>query len=198
MLTFTNTDLINFPAKPGSNISKNILSGTVIERKIPKNRHMEQVIKPLLDILHEVYIGTENNESWVIDAKPGEGFSRAVKSLTAKEASTPGVPGGSTVAGHTGHLKWSLDFALQYYEGKQPKGDWAESWQKGTVDDAEWAQLQQELLESYSKIAAAIAAVKDWSNPYFVQGTLALLPHAAYHLGAIKQLIIAVKYTARV
>jgi len=154
---------------------------------------MEQFINPLLDIIQEVYIGTDAKESWVIDADPGNGFTRTIKSLTAEQASTPAVPGGSTVAAHTGHLKWSLDFAMQFYEGKQPKGEWAESWLTKTVDEQEWEKLQQDLLASYNKVKEAVAAVKDWSNPYFVKGTLALLPHAAYHLGAIKQLIIFTK-----
>lgn len=154
---------------------------------------MEQLISPLLDIIHELYIGTSENESWVIDADPGYGFTKTIKTLTAEEASTPAVPGGTTVAAHTGHLKWSLEFAMQYYEGKQPKGNWADSWLTKTVDEKEWVKLQQDLLDIYNKIREAIAAVKDWSNPYFVKGTLALLPHAAYHLGSIKQLIISIK-----
>lgn len=154
---------------------------------------METMLTPMLDILHELYIGTENDETWVIDAKPGHGFTQAIKRITAIEASTPIVDGGSTIAAHTFHLNWSLNFALEFYKGNQPTGNWPESWQLKKVNDAEWVALQQELLDSYHKLKAAITTVKDWSNPFLVKGTIALLPHAAYHLGAVKQLMLVVK-----
>jgi hypothetical protein len=153
---------------------------------------MEIMISSMLDILNELYIGTENEESWVIDANPGHGFTRSIKTISAKEASTPIVEGGSTIAAHTYHLKWSLDFAMEFYKGSQPTGNWPESWRIKEVNETEWAALQQDLLESYNKIKEAVTAVKDWSNPYLLKGTISLLPHAAYHLGAVKQLMLAV------
>lgn len=153
---------------------------------------MEKLISPLLEILHELYIGVEKEHSWVIDAKPGYGFARTVKSLNAEQASTPIVDGGTTVAAHTYHLKWSIDFAMQFYEGKQPAGNWEESWTVVTVTEPEWNVLQQELAEAYEKLKATIAGVKDWSNPMLVQGTIAMLPHAAYHLGSVKQMILVI------
>lgn len=156
---------------------------------------METMLAPMLDILHELYIGTEDESTWVIDAKPGYGFTRTIKTVTAQEASTPIVNGGSTIAAHTYHLKWSINFALEFYSGNQPDGNWPESWKVRKVNDAEWAALQQELLDSYHTLKDTIAAVKDWSNPFLIKGTIALLPHAAYHLGAIKQLLLVVKQT---
>lgn len=154
---------------------------------------METTLTPLLDILHELYIGTDGNPSWVIDHQPGYGLTKTVKTLTAKEASTPLFNGGSTIAAHTYHLKWSLDLALEFYSGRRPSAKWSDSWLVREVDDAQWEKLQQDLLNSYQKVKDAVAAVRDWSNPMLVKGTIALLPHAAYHLGAIKQLMLAVK-----
>lgn len=71
----------------------------------------------MLGILHELYIGTEDESTWVIDAKPGYGFTRTIKTVTAQEASTPIVNGGSTIAAHTYHLKWSINFAAAYHLG---------------------------------------------------------------------------------
>ncbi|ACU63572.1 DinB family protein [Chitinophaga pinensis] len=148
---------------------------------------MESILKPFLDLLHELYIGTGGEHSWVIDAKPGQGFTAAVKTINAQQASTPIVEGGSTIAAHTEHLRWSIYFALAFFKGKKPEGNWEESWQIREVDEAEWTKLQQDLLEAYDKLVVAIKGVTDWSNPFFVQGVLALVPHAAYHLGAVKQ-----------
>ena len=153
---------------------------------------METVLEPFMELLREIYIGTNSERSWVIDHKPGYGFTAAVKQLSAEQASTPIVPGGSTIAAHTEHLRWSLYFALEFFEGKTPSSKWEESWTVREVNDAQWEQLQQDLLVAYDKLRNAILSVKDWSNKFFVTGTLALLPHAAYHLGAVKQLIIFV------
>lgn len=153
---------------------------------------METVLKPFLEILKEIYIRSDAERTWVIDHKPGYGFTAAIQQLSAEQASTPIVPGGSTIAGHTEHLRWSLYFALEFYEGKRPSSKWEESWTVREVDEEQWRKLQQDLLVAYEKLTNAIQSVKDWSNEYLVAGTLALLPHAAYHLGAVKQLIIAV------
>lgn len=152
---------------------------------------METILKPFLELLREIYIGSETEEVWIIDAKPGHGLTASAKELTAKQASTPQVEGGSTVAAHTEHLRWSLEFAMAFYEGRQPSGNWADSWKIHEVNEEEWEQLQLALLVAYQKLLYAIKEVKDWSDPHLLRGTLALLPHAAYHLGAVKQLIIA-------
>lgn len=68
-----------------------------------------------------------------------------------------------------------------------------ESWKIKEVDESSWKKLQDDLVETYKEIHAAINNVSDWTNPKLVEGTLALLPHAAYHLGAIKQMMIMVK-----
>jgi hypothetical protein len=157
---------------------------------------MDNIWKPFLELLKEIYIGTDNDESWVIDARPGHGFTAAIKELNAERASTPLVEGGSTVAAHTEHLRWSLEFAMEFYKGGQPSGNWADSWKIKKVNEDEWQQLQTSLSDAYQKLVAVINKVEDWSNPALLKGTLALLPHAAYHLGAVKQLIIAVKNKA--
>ncbi len=154
---------------------------------------METVFKPFLKLLREIYIGSENEEVWIIDGKPGHGFTAAIKELSAEEASTPLIEGGSTIAAHTEHLRWSLRFAMEFYEGAQPSGDWADSWKIHEVNEAQWEQLQLALLVAYQELIYALKEVKDWSDPLLITGTLALLPHAAYHLGAVKQLVIAAR-----
>lgn len=154
---------------------------------------METVLRPFLKLLREIYIGSESGEVWIIDSRPGYGFTAAIKELTAREASTPLIAGGSTIAAHTEHLRWSLEFAMGFYKGTHPSGKWEESWNVHEVNEEQWEQLQLELLVAYQELVYALKEVKDWSEPQLRTGTLALLPHAAYHLGAVKQLVIAVK-----
>jgi hypothetical protein len=152
---------------------------------------MEAIISSLLELLEELYVGSAGKHTWVIDSKPGHGFTKSIEQIDAAQASTPTVEGGSTIAAHTEHLRWSIRVALEFFDGKMPNPDWAESWRVREVNDEEWQKLQQDLLSAYEDLKHAIAEHKDWSNQQFTQGTLALVPHAAYHLGSIKQLIIA-------
>ena len=152
---------------------------------------MEAIISSLLELLDELYVGPASNYTWVIDRYPGHGFTKAIEQIDAEQASTPTVEGGSTIAAHTEHLRWSIRVAREFFDGKMPSPDWAESWRIREVNDQEWQKLQQDLLNAYEDLRTAIAERKDWTDQQFRQGTLALIPHAAYHLGAIKQLIIA-------
>lgn len=154
---------------------------------------MEAIISSLLELLDELYVGSAGKYSWVIDQDPGHGFGKTIEQISAEQASTSLVAGGSTIAAHTEHLRWSIDFALAFFDGKIPAPNWAESWKIHVVNDQEWLQLQQNLFASYQKLRKAIAERKDWTDPQLRQGTLALMPHVAYHLGAIKQLIIATR-----
>lgn len=154
---------------------------------------MESILTPFLELLHEVYLGTEGQHTFVIDNNPGNALLPAIKKLSASDASTPSHQGGTTVAAHTGHLVWSINFALEFFKGNVPKSNWEESWTRISVNETEWKQLQDELASAVEQLTDAIKSAKDWSNPVFLKGTLALLPHASYHLGAIKQLILAVK-----
>ncbi|TCC93658.1 hypothetical protein EZ428_02495 [Pedobacter frigiditerrae] len=154
---------------------------------------MEAIISSLLNLLEELYVGSTGNETWVIDQKPGYGFSKTIDQVDAKQASTSTVQGGSTIAAHTEHLRWSIRVALEFFNGKMPSPDWAESWKVKQVNEEEWKKLQQDLLKAYQDLKNGIAERKDWSSEQFNQGVLALVPHAAYHLGAIRQLIIATR-----
>ncbi|AOM79184.1 hypothetical protein [Pedobacter steynii] len=154
---------------------------------------MENSIKGLLELLQELYVGTNTNESWVIDAKPGHGFTAAIDTINAEQASIPIVKGGSTIAAHTEHLRWSLLFAMEFYKGNRPSSDWKESWKIRQVTEEEWTKLREDLLEAYLMVRDAIEKIQDWSHEYLWKGTLALLPHAAYHLGAVKQMMLVIK-----
>lgn len=154
---------------------------------------MEAIVSSLLELLDELYVGPAGKYTWVIDQDPGHGFSKSIEQIDALRASTPIVKGGSTIAAHTEHLRWSIRVALEFFDDKMPSPDWSESWRIHEVTDQEWQKLQQDLLKSYKELRWAIQERKDWSNQQFRQGTLALLPHAAYHLGAIKQMIIATR-----
>lgn len=153
----------------------------------------EHVIGVLLELFSEAYDGPSKPYSWFTESRPGSGLFGTVAGLSATEASTPVRPGGTTIAAHLEHLRWSLALANAYVRGEEPKPNWKESWLVHEVDQAAWDRLQADLRQEYDTLTRGIAAATDWFDPMFLTGTMALVPHAAYHLGAIRQMIGSVR-----
>ena len=73
------------------------------------------------------------------------------------------------------------------------KIDWSQSWLRKEVSDSEWDDLRKQLGEDLRKIRARIAGITDWNDDKRMGGALAIIAHTAYHLGAIRQILKAVK-----
>lgn len=144
----------------------------------------------LLELFSEAYTGPNHPYTWFIGNEPGSGIFGTLSSLSAADASRAGLSG-ATVAAHTEHLRWSLAHANAFARGETPAGDWAESWTVSAVDETAWNALRAELRREYETLYAVIAQQDDFSDPQMLTGVMALAPHAAYHLGAIRQLVSA-------
>lgn len=125
----------------------------------------------------------------MVDREPGHGIIRTIEQLSAEEASFPITEGGSTVAAHTEHVRWSLQLALAFLKNEKPVPNWNESWRIKNVDENQWKKLQKDLKDVYTAIRASVEKRDDWSDPRMEKGTLAMLPHMSYHLGAIRQMV---------
>lgn len=124
----------------------------------------------------------------------GTSMLETIATVSADEASRPLVEGGSTVAGHTAHVRFYLAVAKQYMEGQPPeKTDWKESWRVHAVSDAEWNALRQGLTDDYKELRERVAATADWNDDDQIAELIAVITHTAFHLGAIRQMIIAVR-----
>jgi hypothetical protein len=155
---------------------------------------METTFKEaLLELFSEAYTGPNHAYTWFIDNAPGSGLFGTLDALSAEEASRAG-PSGATIAAHVEHLRWSLALANAFTRGEEPKADWKASWTVRTVDAKAWERLRSELRQEYETLHAALERQEDFSDPQMLRGILALVPHAAYHLGAIRQLRLAVSH----
>ena len=74
----------------------------------------------------------------------------------------------------------------------EPLGDWKESWRLLYADDAEWDRLRSALRSEFGTLRGALQSQANLPEQYLT-GILALLPHAAYHLGTIRQMIERVR-----
>ncbi|RYG65796.1 hypothetical protein EON80_16665 [bacterium] len=144
-------------------------------------------------MFEEIYDGPKDPSwTWVTTNEPDASILGLLKKLSAEEASRL-LPSGQSVASHTEHLRWSLALGNSYLRGEKPQPDWEESWKVTVVDAAQWDRLRADLKAESDTLRAAVVAHQDWSDPIFFTGTFAMVPHAAYHLGAMRQMAAAAK-----
>lgn len=143
----------------------------------------------LLAVLKEGYEGPSESGNWFLDG-PEAGLKNTLARLTPEEASRPW--GGSSIAAHARHIRFSLGASAAWISGDRSSRDWSESWNVSTVGPDEWNALQRDLGAGYDELRTAIAghASKD---PETLAGAVGAIAHVAYHVGAIRQKVAAAK-----
>jgi hypothetical protein len=154
------------------------------------------LIQSIIDLLTEVYAGAPDpSETWFIDNEPDSGILGTLASISAIEASTSvdGSGGvGTTIAANVEHLRWSLANANAALRGETYNSNWSESWTMHEATEVKWGQLRQELQGELQVLLDAIK-IQEHLPGDFLNGVLALIPHAAFHLGLIRQMIERVR-----
>jgi hypothetical protein len=149
------------------------------------------VIQSIATLFSEAYAGPANPSStWFIDNEPDSGILGLIAGVSASEASwsTNRNQPGTTIAAHIEHLRWSLANANGALQGKPYQGNWSESWNTLDADDEKWSRLMSDLRKEFELLLENIRKQNDLTGDYLT-GVMALIPHAAYHLGTIRQQI---------
>ena len=139
-------------------------------------------------LLREAFEGRAEGETgtWFVEGR--EGIFDALDSADAGRASTPPGPGSATLAAHAFHLRHLLRGANVYAGGDPPEGDWESSWKVQRVTDAEWRTLRAEIAAEYERLLPFVRT-GPLEGPGATTGTLAVVVHVAYHLGAMRALL---------
>jgi hypothetical protein len=140
----------------------------------------------LVRMLREAFEGPPGPWTYFTDAAPGTGAFATISALTAAQASQPGGPGRTTIAGHVGHLTSSLGLSTKGLRGEATSRDRSKSWTISAVDTAGWTALQGELRSAYDSLVVAVETHAVWDEEA-VGVAFGAIGHAAYHLGAIRQ-----------
>lgn len=117
---------------------------------------------------------------------PGDsGLLKVLDGLSAASASTASH-GGGTIAAHADHLRNGLSLMNRWAAGENPFADanWAASWERMTVSEAELrAGLRSEVERWYAALQEPreVAGIE-------VDGVIGSIVHLAYHLGAMRQI----------
>ena len=151
-----------------------------------------------LALYDEAYLEAPNPKggTWFTDNEAKCGFLGTIESLSAERASRPANEGDPiTIASHVEHLRFALNLANRAARGENPYKDakWARSWDLRAVTEAEWETLVAGLRKEYEDFRSALAAGWGWSDEESLTGTLGLIAHGAWHLGAIRQALGLVK-----
>lgn len=154
------------------------------------------IIKAITELLSEAYAGPkEASSTWFIDNEPNSGIFGLLESVTAEEA-TMRVDGsdepGALIAGNVEHLRWSLEQINTVMRGEPWEAKWEESWEWLDLDAAGWDLLREALRSEYEVLRQALMKQEDLAEQYLIGG-IAMIAHAAYHLGTIRQLIARVR-----
>jgi hypothetical protein len=149
------------------------------------------VIKSITSLFSEAYAGpSDPSSTWFIDNEPESGILGVIAGVSAREASWSSDKNhpGTSIAANVEHLRWSLANANHALQGNEYQGNWKESWNTVEIDEAGWEYLKSELKNEFDTLLEAITQQPDLPGAYLT-GVMALIPHAAYHLGSIRQLI---------
>ena len=150
-----------------------------------QNRLTETILKSLDETF-------ENGQGIYLDK--GTSLFETLQAVTAEEASRPLSSKGTSIAAHVEHTRFYLQVLGDYLKQK-PLGkiDWEETWRKTKVSPKEWESLKDQLKEGHQRILAIIKGIDRWDGEHEIGGSIAVLMHTAYHIGAIRQILFVVK-----
>ena len=146
------------------------------------------VTSPVLELLREAFEGPRDpRTTWFVSNVEGSGIFGTLAALSPQEASRAPGAGRRSAAAHTSHVAFSLRVSAAQLRGETPAVNWAESWAVSSVDERGWAGLQASLRADYQAVLAQLAGRTDW-DAESLTGAMAMVAHAAYHLGALRQI----------
>jgi len=151
----------------------------------------EDFTSNLFVILEETFESPPRDGNAYLDKQTG--WFHTLADVSAEQASRPLTPDGTSIAGQVAHATFYLE-ALEGFMTKRITGpvEWRESWTVRGVTPEEWEDLKQQLGATYKRVKTLLQSYTDWGDDE-VGDALAILAHSAYHLGAVRQMVRAVR-----
>jgi hypothetical protein len=144
----------------------------------------------LAHVLREAFVGAPGPWTYFTDNRRGVGMLATIETITAEEASMGVGPEGTTIAGHVEHVRLSLAGSTELIARTSTSRDRGRTWTVTGVTDSEWKRIQRDLRAQYERSLQSIQTQADWDEAA-VGAALGAIAHAAYHLGAIRQRLLA-------
>ncbi len=148
----------------------------------------ELITGQLIAVLREGYEGPKTPWSYFTDSGPSAGLTGSLERLTADEASKDTL--GSSICSHVQHVIFGMNASAAWIRGDHTPKEWKDSWAVRTVTDDSWEKLQADLKAGFENLRQAIT-FHSLDSAHSLGGAIASIAHIAYHLGAIKQKMVA-------
>jgi len=156
---------------------------------MPKDISHELFSHQIFPFLEETF---EKVEGIYLDR--GTSLSETLDTISAVEASTPPIEGGTSIAGHVEHIRFYIRVMNDYMDGvTYEKLDWKQSWLLHTVTDVEWVELKEKIRDDYQGLLTHLRTFPDWANERRLGDVIGIIAHTAFHIGAIRQMAKALK-----
>jgi hypothetical protein len=144
-------------------------------------------------LARELLFGPRDDAAYTLN-RGDPGLLRQLASLSADIASRQTRPGGSTIAAHADHVAYGLELLNRSLAGDDTvwaTADWNASWERTTVSGDQWQMLLGRLSYAADELRSHLARSRCWDQAAAVNA-VAGLAHLAYHLGAIRQILLSV------
>jgi len=153
--------------------------------------------RALSNMLTEIFDGPPGQEAYLLN--PGDpGLLHQLDTIDANAASKRPMPGGSTIAAHVDHLLFGFSLLNRWAAGETDPwagADFNASWQRTTVTNDQWRALRDDLRNEAVKWRKVVATHTAWDD-LGAASALSTAAHTAYHLGAIRQIVLRLKKSA--
>lgn len=156
-----------------------------------ENANVEDILQALDFLLEESFPGHPQPGNAFLDS--GTSWQQTLESVTAGEASTSVVPGGTSIAAHLAHAIYYLRVFQDFDAGRREPVDWELSWTVRHVNEESWEVLREELDQEYQAVLRTVRErPEEWSYER-IGAAFGAVAHSAYHLGAVRQMIKVIR-----
>ena len=150
-------------------------------------------IRALSTLLRETLMRADTQYAYLLN--PGDpGLVETLKLLSAETASKSPGPGRKPIASHANHVLYGIELANRALGGEQgvyESADWKVAWELKSVSEEQWRDLVNRLVQQTKLLIEQISLPREW-NEITLTGSFSIAAHTAYHLGAIRQLVLDV------
>jgi uncharacterized damage-inducible protein DinB len=157
---------------------------------VPKVIEQDRFTKGIFEVLDEVF---ETHHGYFLDRN--NSLFDTLAGVDAGEASRPVGGKCASLAAHVAHVTFYLEVYERYMRTKDDGDtDWGAIWRTTEqVTPDEWAALVRQLKETYARVLAMMRGLDSWDDEDFVSASVALVAHASYHLGEMRQALCTLK-----
>jgi hypothetical protein len=155
----------------------------------------QTIAATLTTLVSEAFLHAAPQGGWFLDAGQA-GFVDELARISAQQASQAPAPGRKTIASHAAHVNYHLTLLNRFAAGEPnpfATAEWSESWIVDSVSEAAWGDLQGDLKRNAEAWLQFVKQPRAWGETELT-GAFASAAHAAYHLGAVRQMIAWVEW----